>query len=465
MADRLGLTSAFVSAIETGRKPIPQAYIDNIARALSLSEREIRDLRQAEDQTRTTIKVESLKGADRALVASLARKVNELPPTELDVIRRLLGDYLGPSALASPLTRNVRNSRYSSEQIHPLRRSKPALERGFASDACHRFSFRVPPLPAWQIEEQANRCRALFLTREQIWFPIVEVLEFALPRIITDFNLEIHSAEELAIEGMLLPRSSTIIVHEDLYDEACAGWGRARFTLCHELGHFVLHRALKATLDTQKRRGHRLYEDSEWQADRFAAALLAARAHGEYFDSISELVKKCGISRKAAEVRWSQLNDPETNVSASASRQMSDQHRKNLPKPPEMRHKIRESRISASETENLATELDVIGMAVAEANIPQSLRQLLLKHISYLSWAIRNFDSMTIEGIRAAFTPSAIQAITDVDEEAEAAHPDVSPWYQRLLGVAQRIMKALNLADDGLRKVNDIKNNIDDLFK
>src|SRR5438067_11120735 len=141
----------------------------------------------------------------------------------------------------------------------------------------------------------------------------------------SDFNLEVYSADEISSEGKLLARSSTIIIHEDLYKEACTSWGRARFTLCHELGHFVLHKVFKATLDTQKRRGHRLYEDSEWQADRFASSLLVPRIHVSRFGDAEELTSQCGISRRAAEVRWSQLHTAENEIRLSRSQYTSSQ--------------------------------------------------------------------------------------------------------------------------------------------
>lgn len=466
MALCLGLTSAFVSAIETGRKPIPRDYIDSIAQTFSLSEQETQALKHAEDESRTTVKVDSLKAADRALIASLARKVNELPPGELDIIRELLGRYRAPSSLDLPPLHNTRRLARASEQIRLARGSKPALERGFAFDAEHRFSFRVPPLSARQIEAQADRCRALFLSKEQIWFPIVEVLELAIPRIIPDFNLEIYSSDEITVEGALLPRSSTIIVHEDLYDEACAGMARARFTFCHEFGHFILHKVLKATLDTLKRRGHRLYEDSEWQADRFASSLLAARVHSTGFRSIEQLSSKCGISRAAATARWSQLRDSRDEVRLEACQETSSSQSIEVTSEFSRTHsENKESRIPTAETEILATELDMIGRATAEANIPQPLRQLLLQHISYLTWAIRNSDGMTIEGIRAAFTPSALPVIDEADEEKIATHADTQSLQKRLLTVTQKAMKALNLVDLGLKKANDIKHHIDDLFK
>jgi Zn-dependent peptidase ImmA (M78 family)/transcriptional regulator with XRE-family HTH domain len=458
MADRLGLTSAFVSAIETGRKPIPGAYIDSVAQTFSLSEWEVLQLRQAEDETRTTVKVESLKPADRALIANLARKVKELPSTELETIRTILAGYHGPSLI-------LPRRRKPSENIPSIRYSKPTLERGFTGNECHRFSFRVPPLPAWQIEEQANRCRTLFLHKEQIWFPIVEVFELALPRVVVDFNLEIFSADEIAVEGLLLPQSSTIILHENVYDDACAGEGRARFTLCHEFGHFMLHRIFKATLDTQKRRGYHSYEDSEWQADRFAASLLSARAHAGGFQSISELANKCGMSHKAAAVRWAQFRSTSRDISPSVPLLKSAPQIESRGQTSEKRYGFTESRISASEMQTLVTELDVIGQTVAEASIPQPLRQLLFKHISYLSWAIRNFDTMTTDGIYAAFTPTNLKAIAAADEDKGTAQPYTQSWYQSLLTFTQKIMKGLNLIDEGAKKVNDIKNNIDDLFK
>ncbi len=72
-------SSAFISAIETGRKQIPDAYLLMVARAMKLTAEEIRELRRAADRTRKEVPVAKLDEDQRELVAAFARKLDELP--------------------------------------------------------------------------------------------------------------------------------------------------------------------------------------------------------------------------------------------------------------------------------------------------------------------------------------------------------------------------------------------------
>lgn len=95
---------------------------------------------------------------------------------------------------------------------------------------------------------------------------------------------------------------------------------RARFSVCHELGHAVLHPNIviqKASMPHVKpslqrvRTEHPSYEDTEWQANAFAAAMLMPakgldrlmRQHGQLTES--ELQMVYGVSLQAAEIRLS----------------------------------------------------------------------------------------------------------------------------------------------------------------
>src|SRR5947209_6549786 len=74
IASKLGRSSAFISAIETGRKPIPDAYMLSLTRAMDLSPAEVKELRRAADRTRKEVLVEKLPEDQRELVAAFARR-------------------------------------------------------------------------------------------------------------------------------------------------------------------------------------------------------------------------------------------------------------------------------------------------------------------------------------------------------------------------------------------------------
>ena len=82
---------------------------------------------------------------------------------------------------------------------------------------------------------------------------------------------------------------------------------RDRFTLAHELGHYVLH--------SPRERSYALRRDStpvEWEANWFAAGLLMPekkflQAMAETKDDMSLLAARFGVSRQAADVRLQSL--------------------------------------------------------------------------------------------------------------------------------------------------------------
>jgi NUMOD4 motif/HNH endonuclease/IrrE N-terminal-like domain len=87
----------------------------------------------------------------------------------------------------------------------------------------------------------------------------------------------------------------------DVFENACEGDRAARFTACHELGHFVLGHSI--TYDGPQKPPFRdLKRLSEWQADMFAGALLMSRRHVNQFASVEEAAETCGMSSEAAQM-------------------------------------------------------------------------------------------------------------------------------------------------------------------
>lgn len=85
--------------------------------------------------------------------------------------------------------------------------------------------------------------------------------------------LELDEMPREDIEACWDPESVTMHIRSDVFEKACRNDPRARFTIMHELGHGLLgHRRTinRSGID----RDLRTYEDSEWQANQFAAELL-----------------------------------------------------------------------------------------------------------------------------------------------------------------------------------------------
>ena len=68
--------------------------------------------------------------------------------------------------------------------------------------------------------------------------------------------------------------------------------------LCHEMGHFLLHRDI--TFARARDEDVPIYRDSEWQADTFAGALMMSRRHMDQFTCPADAAAKCGMSGAAA---------------------------------------------------------------------------------------------------------------------------------------------------------------------
>lgn len=83
---------------------------------------------------------------------------------------------------------------------------------------------------------------------------------------------------------------------------------RDRFTIAHELGHYVLHSKCGSTPLNVNREGS---NRAEWEANWFAAALLMPesdfRQKVEEMKSDSELAYHFGVSKQAVRVRKSAL--------------------------------------------------------------------------------------------------------------------------------------------------------------
>ena len=109
-------------------------------------------------------------------------------------------------------------------------------------------------------------------------------------------------------EAVCVPETATIYLSEVTYNKACANDPRTRFTIYHELGHFVLDH--KKMLNRANVRGKiKAYMDSEWQADQFAAefSMPLPIIHSERLCSPVNIRDRFGVSLPAAERRYKQL--------------------------------------------------------------------------------------------------------------------------------------------------------------
>lgn len=90
MANKIKKSSAFISAVEVGKKSPPQGLEEIISRIYQLSVEATNSLRSAADRARKsfTLEPETMLGRDAA--GLMARKMNELSSEQLNEICKIL---------------------------------------------------------------------------------------------------------------------------------------------------------------------------------------------------------------------------------------------------------------------------------------------------------------------------------------------------------------------------------------
>lgn len=150
-----------------------------------------------------------------------------------------------------------------------------------------------------EIGEIAKRLRKILKCEDKLYFPIVQFIEWVLG----EMGVELEIVEPYEMEetyGTTNTAKNLIRIRSDVYDRAAQGSPRDRFTLCHEVGHYLLH---QPKFISYARGKVPAYKDPEWQANTFAAELMAPRDLIQHL-TVEEIAEKCGMSRQAAEIQY-----------------------------------------------------------------------------------------------------------------------------------------------------------------
>ncbi|MEG1442032.1 MAG: helix-turn-helix transcriptional regulator [Oscillospiraceae bacterium] len=91
MAEKLEITSSFLSAVENGKKKIPEGWVNKIASLYSLSNRKQAELQNAYYETNECVEIElaELNRNKRELAFSFARKLNGFSDEEMDKLCKM----------------------------------------------------------------------------------------------------------------------------------------------------------------------------------------------------------------------------------------------------------------------------------------------------------------------------------------------------------------------------------------
>jgi hypothetical protein len=169
------------------------------------------------------------------------------------------------------------------------------------------IAFRARPLSTAFIGESADKLRDFLGLGEVHYFPVAEVLELLLPKVLDGFVFRVGTLEELGADhGQTKPDEFEICLREDVYEGVVLGAGRDRSTGCHEIGHLVLHnsRYLSRRIGDQS---IKTFEDPEWQASCFGGCLLMPEKFVRRCTSVQMMMEIFGVTADAAQHRLKQL--------------------------------------------------------------------------------------------------------------------------------------------------------------
>lgn len=157
------------------------------------------------------------------------------------------------------------------------------------------------PLSKKNIRKIAMELRRMTGFDKEPYFPIVHFIEWIMANPENGMELEILTKEEMQdTYGTTNTGSNKMRIREDVYEGAVRGNPRDRFTLCHELGHYFLHQPENISY---ARGNIPAYRNPEWQANVFAAELLAPYELVKNM-STNEIAEKCGMSHQAAYIKY-----------------------------------------------------------------------------------------------------------------------------------------------------------------
>ncbi|WP_455475311.1 helix-turn-helix domain-containing protein [Bartonella sp. B17] len=88
MAKKIGVSSAFLSSVEIGKKPIPSQMEEKIIKAYNLNQETANSLRKDADICRKSFKIEASSFFSRETIGMFARVIDNLSEEEIIKIRQ-----------------------------------------------------------------------------------------------------------------------------------------------------------------------------------------------------------------------------------------------------------------------------------------------------------------------------------------------------------------------------------------
>lgn len=165
----------------------------------------------------------------------------------------------------------------------------------------------VAPRSVEKLAESANNIRKLAKASGHLdkhYLDIAGFFERLSGKLPDSFQFHVAEARDFpdhTYEGLTFP-DGQILIHENVYDGAHEGKGRDRFTMTHELQHWVLHRNEFAWARSST--NMKVFKDPEWQANTGASlTLMSLKSVEKFSGDVEQLADACGVSVPAAEAR------------------------------------------------------------------------------------------------------------------------------------------------------------------
>lgn len=169
-------------------------------------------------------------------------------------------------------------------------------------------SLIAPPTSRKKIRLLTSLIRREFGLVDEKFFPVVHFMEIGLSAMDEDFNYEIKPIDQMPNDyAVTYPKDHKIEIREDVYINAVNDVPRDRFTIAHEIGHYIMHGPNSIALArNEKQEKIPAYKDPEWQANTFAGEMLAPPEIIRGL-SIFEIMDYCGVSFEAARIQLSNI--------------------------------------------------------------------------------------------------------------------------------------------------------------
>lgn len=172
---------------------------------------------------------------------------------------------------------------------------------------------RVPPMSRKELADISRTAREALGIGDETKPDLVRIIEHNLGRLglVYDYR-DPDDPKMQGVEALSWPDAGELWITEDLLDSLERGEGRPRFTLAHEIAHLLLHHDMPVHNGLARgnaSRTHKAYEDSEWQADTFAAELLMPVALvRQYCTDEADIQRVFAVSMSAAIARANNMS-------------------------------------------------------------------------------------------------------------------------------------------------------------